>query len=413
MPTIPNTSTTTPEPPSTGRSRIVLTAWAALGVLALAVVVGLVALWPDGEVTSSRPESQLPDTERAEVVDTARTECQVPSADACLEVTVKLLSGPDTGDEVTFIAGDADDESAAEVGDVLRVVKSDVPEGSEIGGVEVPPYSMSDFERRAPLYWLAGIFALIVLVAGRLHGLRALAGLAGSMAIVVWFIVPALVQGDHPLLVALVGALAVMLLTIPLAHGLGTITVAASLGTTLSLVLTMALAWTFTQLAHLTGYGGGDEVAYLSAYLDNLSVQGLLLAGIVISALGVLDDVTVSQASTVLALRRAAPERSFGWLLRESLVVGRDHVTATVNTLVLAYAGASLPILLVFAIGDIAAGDAFNGEAVASQVVAALVGSIGLIAAMPITTTIAALLATRMRGDELAEATAHAHAHTH
>jgi len=255
-----------------------------------------------------------------------------------------------------------------------------------------------------------GLFVAIVLIAGRFHGLRALVGLTLSLGVVIWFIIPALVEGSHPLLIAIVGALAVMLLTIPMAHGLGTVTVAATLGTTCALLLTLGLAVTFASLANLSGYTG-DEVAYLSAYLGDLSIQGLLLAGIVISALGVLDDVTVSQASTVMALRRSAPHMGFTPLLREALIVGRDHITATINTLVLAYTGASLPILLVFSIGDVSAGDAFNGEAVASQVVAMLVGSIGLIAAMPITTAIAALLATRMSGEELDEATAHAHSH--
>lgn len=381
-----------------------------LVVLALVVVAGMVALWPDEATNTSGPDSRLPDTERAEVVGTTRVECAVPSADACLEARVKLLTGPDEGDEVSFVVGDADDEAAARVGDRIRVVKSEVPEGSEIGGVDVPPYSFSDFERRAPVFWLVGIFAAIVLVAGRLHGVRALVGLLLSLGVVVLFIIPALVQGDHPLVVATVGALAVMLLTIPLSHGVGPVTVAATLGTTASLLLTLALAALFSTLAHLTGYSG-DEVAYLSAYLGDLSIQGLLLAGIVISALGVLDDVTVSQASTVLALRRANPLLGFSALFRSALVVGRDHIAATVNTLVLAYVGASLPVLLVFAIGDIDPMDALNSEAVASQVVSTLVGSIGLIAAVPVTTALAAVLATRMPADQLAEAHAHAHSH--
>lgn len=394
------------------RPGLVRGAWIVMGLVAIGVVVTMAILWPDVDSSAVGPESQLPDTERAQVVGTRSVECQVPSADECVEATVRLETGPDRGDEVSMILGEAGDESAPEVGDQVRVVKSTVPEGGEIGGVEVPPYSFSDYERRTPTLWLVGIFALIVLIAGRFHGLRALVGLAASMLVVVWFIIPALVGGTQPLVVAVVGALAVMFLTIPLAHGLGTVTVAATLGTTCALLLTLGLAMLFTELSHLTGYSG-DEVAYLSAYLGDLSVQGLLLAGIVISALGVLDDVTVSQASTVMALRRAAPEMPFARLLREALLVGRDHITATINTLVLAYAGASLPVLLVFAIGDIGVGDAFNSEAVASQVVAALVGSIGLIAAMPITTAIAALLATSMSHEQLAGATAHAHAHTH
>lgn len=392
--------------------RAVLMARATLAAIALGVIVGLVTLWPSGDATTSRPESQLLDTERARVTKVAEVECQVPSGDACIEATVELESGPDQGDSTSFIMGDVGKETTASVGDEVRVIKSAAPEGSQIGGVEVPPYSFSDFERREPMLWLVALFVAIVVISSRWHGLRSLAGLVASLGIVVWFIVPALVEGTNPPLVATVGALAVMLLTIPMAHGIGPITVAAALGTSVSLLLTLGLATTFAELTHLSGFSG-DEVAYLSAYLGDLSIQGLLLAGIVISALGVLDDVTVSQASTVMALRRSAPHLGFRELFREGRTVGRDHIAATVNTLVLAYTGASLPILIVFSIGDISAGNAFNGEAVASQVVAMLVGSIGLIAAMPITTALAALLATRMSRAAVDDASAHGHSHSH
>jgi uncharacterized membrane protein len=128
------------------------------------------------------------------------------------------------------------------------------------------------------------------------------------------------------------------------------------------------------------------------------------LAGIVIGALGVLGDVTVSQASTVIALRRADPTLGFSRLYREAVAVGKDHVAATVNTLVLAYVGASLPILLIFAVGDVGVVEAVNREAVAEQVVATLVGSIGLISAVPITTVLAAALAADQPPDALAQA---------
>ena len=133
----------------------------------------------------------------------------------------------------------------------------------------------------------------------------------------------------------------------------------------------------------------------MQANAGAVSLEGLVLAGIVIGALGVLDDVTVSQASAVMALQRANPAQGFGQLYRGGLTVGRDHVAATVNTLVLAYVGASLPILLIFAVGETPFADAVNREAVAEQIVATLVGSIGLIAAVPVTTALAALLAAR------------------
>jgi len=165
----------------------------------------------------------------------------------------------------------------------------------------------------------------------------------------------------------------------------------------------------FTGLTNLTGLGS-EEATILQANSGGFSLQGLLLAGMVIAALGVLDDVTVSQASTVLALRAANPDESFATLFARALVVGRDHVSATVNTLVLAYVGASLPALLIFASTELNLGEALNSEIVAQEIVATLVGSIGLIAAVPITTALAALLSGRLSSERLA-AEGHGHAH--
>jgi uncharacterized membrane protein len=236
-----------------------------------------------------------------------------------------------------------------------------------------------------------------------------LLGLGGSLLVIVFFIVPAILDGRSPTSVALFGALAVMFATIPLAHGLGAKTVAACLGTAMSLLLVLTLADLFTELAHLTGFAS-EEAVFLRATSGQLSIQGLLLAGMVIGALGVLDDLTVSQASTVMALRRANPALRFRQLFRSALAVGHDHIAATVNTLVLAYAGASLPILLIFNLGGTSFTDAVNTEAVAEQIVATLVGSIGLIAAVPITTGLAALLALSVEPERLPpDEAAHAH----
>jgi uncharacterized membrane protein len=142
-----------------------------------------------------------------------------------------------------------------------------------------------------------------------------------------------------------------------------------------------------------------------------VSVGGLLLAGMVIGALGVLDDVTVSQASTVMALRSASPSLGLGELYRRALEVGRDHISATVNTLVLAYAGAALPILLVFSAADAGFFEVINSELVAKEVVAMLVGSIGLIAAVPLTTGLTAVLATRLPLETIEAEGTHAHPH--
>ena len=343
------------------------------------------------------------------MVAVAAVACRTPTATDCRRVTVELRSGEDEGERVAFTVGDQGDRVEVDVGDRLRVYENQLPEGAVIGGVRVDRYALADFERRSSLLWLTAAFAVLVVAAGGWRGLRALFGLAGSLAIVVLFVVPAILDGQSPLTVAFVGALAIMLVTIPLAHGLGPKTLAAMLGTAASLILTLTLANVFTGLTHLTGLSS-DEAIFLRATSGDISIRGLLLAGMVIGALGVLDDLTVSQSSTVMALRRANPRLGFGELFRSALAVGHDHIAATVNTLVLAYAGASLPVLLIFSISDTSFADAVNNEAVAEEIVATLVGSIGLIAAVPVTTALAALLAVRLDAGALTdEHGAHAH----
>ena len=385
-------------------------AWRAgvstVALLLGATVVGLVALWPE-ERTIEQPESRVSaKTEQAEVVAIAAVPCRVPGRTDCRRATVRLLTGPDEGARAAITVGDPGTEVGLAVGDRLRVYKNPVPEG--VDNPQIEPYGFADFERRSPLLWLAVGFAALVLVSGRWKGLRALAGLAASLAIVVGFIVPAILAGKEPALVALVGAFAVMLATIPLAHGLGAKAVAALLGSAASLSLVLLLAYAFTGLARLTGFSS-EEALYLRATAGaDISIQGLLLAGMVIGALGVLDDLTVSQASTVMALRRANPSFGFRALFGSAISVGHDHIAATVNTLFLAYAGASLPVLLIFSLGGVPFQEAINSEAVAQEIVAMLVGSIGLIAAVPVTTSLAAVLATHLPA---AEASSGSHPH--
>jgi uncharacterized membrane protein len=288
---------------------------------------------------------------------------------------------------------------ALSIGDHIRVYATGAPNGDR--------YSFSDFDRRSTMLWFAIGFVVLLLLSARLRGIRALLGLVASLVVVVEFVIPAILHGHAPVLVAVVGAFAVMLLTMPLAYGLGPKMIAALLGTALSLLVAAGLADAAGSLAHLSG-AASDEAVYLAA-TQSISLRGLLVAGMVIGALGVLVDLTVSQASTVVALRRANPGLGFSGLFREALDVGHDHISATVNTLVFAYAGASLPALLIFTIGRTSFTDAINGEAVAAEVIAALVGSIGLILSMPLTTALAALLVERMDPESLSAAHAHVH----
>lgn len=358
-------------------------------------VVGLVLLWPSGNSKSELAGNLKLRTIAASVLGSERVSCGDPGVDAgqstngvaqvCLVVTAKLATA--RGEQIDLQMGGASSDPRLAVGDQIRVA----PAGAGT-------YSFVDYERKRPIALLAILFALIVIAFGRWRGFLGLIGLAASLMIVMWFIIPAILDGAEPVAVAIVGAFAVMLVTLGLTHGIGLTSRAAALGTAASLLLTAGLAVVFIEAGNITGFSS-DEATILNATGGNLSLSGLVLAGIIIAALGVLDDLTVSQASAVLALRQANPNQGFSELYRGALGIGRDHVAATVNTLVLAYVGASLPVLLIFTVGGTSAGDALNSEAVAAQIIGTLVGSIGLIAAVPITTAIAAMLASRLPAD--------------
>jgi uncharacterized membrane protein len=362
----------------------------ALG-LALATAAGLAILWP-GDPEARIGGGIAVESHAAEVVQVEETLCPGFGQQRCQLVTAVPESGPDAGRRVQLQLGATGGlDPDLDPGDDIRVAEAPEPPpgAAPVAGTA---YSFYDFERGTPMLVLALIFVAVVLLFARLRGALSLVGLGLSLAVVLVFVVPAILDDKPPLAVAVVGSLAVAFVAIPLAHGRGAKTLAAVLGTAASLLLTALLALVFTEAAHLTGFSS-EEAAFLQLSGADLSLQGLLLAGMVIGALGVLDDVTVSQASTVMALRGANPALRFRELFGRALRVGRDHVSATVNTLVLAYVGASLPVLLIFSTADIGLGQALNLELVAKEVVATLVGSIGLIAAVPVTTALAALLA--------------------
>ncbi len=387
----------------------------AIAVLAGLTTLGLVVLWPRDADSFTPSVSQ--DTDRAEVIAIASTGCQLVEGTDCQRLTIRLETGPDAGTNQGVTLAKDELIPDVDVGDEIRVINSlgaGIDPGLQLelpeGGLGEDAYVFVEFERKAPLAFLTIAFALLVILFGRRRGALSLIGLAMSLLVVVKFIVPAILEGKPPLVVALVGAMAVMFATIPLTHGVGIKTVAAMLGATAALLLTATLAVLFVKVAHITGLSSEEVTLLRSASAGKLSPEGLILAGIVIGALGVLDDVTVSQASTVLALRRANPAQRLGELYRGAIDVGRDHLGATVNTLVLAYAGAALPVLLIFSTQGTGFSSAINRENVAEEVVATLVGSIGLIAALPLTTLLAALLAARLPADAL-PAAGHGHAH--
>ncbi len=363
-------------------------------MLALVTIIGLIALWPRG--ASQVTFDQLSRGSQTAEITAVGAPCVTIPQPTCQRLTARL---DEDGRETSF---DFTETIDIDIGDRVKLVPSGAPlNPDDPNAIPTDEFGFSDFERRTPMGWLAIGFALAIIATTRFRGVRALFALGVSLMLVVAFIVPSIVRGNEPLLVALVGALAITLITIPLAYGIGVKSLSAVVGTASSLLATVILAQIATGLTHLTGRAS-EEALFLRAASNEISIVGLLIAGIVIGALGVLDDLTVSQASTVMALRRANPSLSFRQLFRGALSVGNDHILATVNTLVLAYAGAALPTLLIFSAADSSFSDSLNSEVVAADVVSMLVGSIGLIAAVPVTTAIAAALAARLGDDEIA-----------
>ncbi len=371
------------------RTRRALSATAIL--LALLTIAGLYLLRPTGagERTASRELGLTTTVLEARVESLQAIPCTgtLPEAGVtCTLFEVRLLRGPDAGGTVTIerpVGPGAPVYAAGER--VMVAFDAQAQPGFE--------YAIVDRYRKPPLFWLALLFSLTVVLLGRLRGFAALVGLAASLVVLLRFVLPAVLDGRSPVLVAVVGAAAIAYLALYLAHGLGAMTTVALLGTLASLFLTAALATVFVDLAQLTGLASEEAFIVNLGAGGSLDIRGLILGGMVIGALGAIDDMTVTQASAVWELRAANPAMKRRHLYRAGLRIGRDHVASTVNTLVLAYAGASMPILLLFVLAGQSLGTVANGEAMATEIVRTLVGSIGLVAAVPLTTWLAAMSA--------------------
>jgi uncharacterized membrane protein len=358
-----------------------------------ATATGLVMLWP-ADPTPAVPDVIGPPAELADASVTAveRRPCEGTSADqnvTCQEITARLTSGGEAGSSVPLEVSEGPGAPRLEAGD--RIVVGLVP-GVRGDPADEGTYYFSDFQRRTPLLVLGVCFALAVVALARWRGLMALAGLAVSLLVLVKFMLPAILEGRSPVAVSVVGAAAIMFVTLYLAHGFNTQTTTAVLGTLASLLLVGVLGWAFVEASHFSGLAS-EEAGFLQAAAGKVSLQGLLLGGIVIGSLGVLDDVTVTQASAVWELHQANPTYGFARLFSAGLRIGRDHIASTVNTLVLAYAGASLPLLVLFTLSNRDLSGVLTGELVATEVVRTLVGSLGLVAAVPLTTALAAFVA--------------------
>jgi uncharacterized membrane protein len=378
-----------PPPPASNRVRTLIAA--LLVPFAIAAVVGTIWLYPFGD----RPDTTAPaGTPVHGVITGAQTgpcsgRVQVgdqPGGDDCLVVTVTMSDGKAPNAQIRTVVPLEPSTPRFSVGDKIVLAYGG---GSPTDGGS---YQLVDFQRDVPLALLAALFAIVVLVLGRWQGLKALLALGLSFAVLALFILPAIIAGENPLLVAIFGAGLIMFVVLYLTHGLTARTSTAVLGTMVSLTLIGVLGALWAAFAKLTGLD--DDTSALVGLLDrSIDTRGLLLAGVVIGALGVLDDVTVTQTSAVWELRAANPKLSRLELYNAALRIGRDHVASAVNTLVMAYAGAALPLLLYSSIAGVGLGNILTSQVIAQEVVRTLVGSIGLVAAVPVTTFLAATVA--------------------
>ncbi|MEU3823852.1 YibE/F family protein [Streptomyces sp. NPDC029080] len=374
-----------------------------------AVLVGLVVLWP-GQAPSHKRTGVGFDrqTQQATVARVVEVSCKSvnasgvpPTGDgsdgtsvqqralgACKKATVRVDTGKDKGRTFTEIVQPDQTRQLHQGEKVVVAYEPSAPTDLQ--------YSVTDVNRKFPMALLAGIFAVAVVLVGRLRGVMALVALAVSFLVLTLFILPAILEGANPLLVAVVGASAIMLIALYMCHGLSARTSVAVLGTLISLSLIGVLGSLFIGWAALTG-NTDDNTGLIHGLYPSIDMSGLLLAGVIIGSLGVLDDVTVTQTSAVWELHEANPSMGWRGLYRAGIRIGRDHIASVVNTLVLAYAGAALPLLLLFSIAQSSVGTVANSELVAEEIVRTLVGSIGLVASVPVTTALAALVVSADR----------------
>jgi uncharacterized membrane protein len=276
------------------------------------------------------------------------------------------------------------------VGDDIRYLNLSNAQGAS-AGQGAPAYIFVDFVRTLPIVLLAVLYAAVVIAVARWRGLRALIGLVGAYAVLVTFMLPGLVEGKPPLLLALVGSTVIMIGVLYFAHGFSARTSTALLGTIFGLGITSLLAAWATDAANLAGVGSHDA-ATLANISDNISISGIILCGLIISGLGVLNDVTITQSSAVWELYELAPETSARQLFSSAMRIGRDHIASTVYTIAFAYAGAALPILIIVMLYDRPLGEALTSAELSEEVIRTLVGSVGLVLAIPVTTLSAVLV---------------------
>lgn len=360
---------------------------AVVVVVAVVVLSTMVYLWPRGgtpidlEVIGFADESPA-----AEVIAAEMGPCSYAPDLDCRTVEFRVATGEHALETAMLELPDEPGQPDLAVGEEVFLSVIEMEDGTV-------SFQYADRDRTTLLLVLSVVFAAAVVGLGRMRGVAAIAGLGVSIVVLVWFILPAIIAGREAVLVAITGGAAIVLVSLYLAHGFTPLTHAAALGAFTALVVTVTLSWLVVTLAGFTGLAG-DEAFFLLA-LPEIDLRGLLLAGVVLGALGALDDVTVTQASAVWEVREANPGLGAEALFSAGMRVGRNHIVSTVNTLLLAYAGASLPLLILFSLSAQELGVVASSEVLAAEIVRTLVGSIGLVVAVPVTTWLSARIAAR------------------
>src|SRR4051794_21061206 len=360
----------------------------------LATVLGLVVLWPSEEQSAAQqaadqyfpPGQTYPE---ATIVSLETYDCSSDTGHPreCGTAVMNVGDGASAGD---FVQVDLPAEvvsAGVQVGDELVLTRDPGVDGGQAS------YAFQDFARGTPIVVLALAFALIVGAVARLRGLRALVGLAFAFAVLLQFMLPALLDGSSPTWVSLTGSSAIMFVVLYLAHGFSARTTTALVGTLFGLALSAALGALAVAAARLLGFNN-EATLQLLTFDPTLDFSGLVLAATVVAGLGILNDVTITQASSVWQLREAAPEIGWQELVRTGMAIGRGPFASTAYMIVFASAGAALPLLLLFELYQRPFWVVLTGAEVGEEVIRTLVGGISLVLAVPVTTLVGALVAT-------------------
>ncbi|MFB9166188.1 YibE/F family protein [Arthrobacter psychrochitiniphilus] len=375
------------------RRAVVLLSW-ILVPLAILTIIAMALMWPSTEgspAAAGNPYAAAPGAsiDSGTVQRTVTEDCSLSAGGSPGSSCFIAFTAADGLAEVpVLISPDIVQSRGVHVGDSIRYLN--LSGLAAVTGVEQngPAYVFMDFVRTFPIGLLAVLYAVVVVAVARWRGLRAIVGLIGAFGVLAWFILPALAQGQPPLLVALTGSSAIMFGVLYFAHGFSARTSTALLGTLFGLGVTAGLAAWAVDAAALTGTSG--EYGYqLLNMTQGMSLSGMILCGLVISGLGVLNDVTITQSSAVWELYELAPETSTRELFTSAMRIGRDHIASTVYTIAFAYAGSALPVLLMVSLFDQELLLALTGVELAEEIVRILVGSIGLVLAIPVTTLVA------------------------